>query len=135
MSSGGPASSPARIVRVAPYLLVPDVAAAGDYYEKVFGFAREYLGGDPPEFAIYARDGHPVMFRRAPDPARIIPVERQGGTWDVFCWVEGLDALQAELKRRGAVFAYELTIQQYGMREIAVRDLHGYVLGFGEPTR
>jgi uncharacterized glyoxalase superfamily protein PhnB len=135
MSSAGSVSTPARILRVAPYLLVPDVAAAGDYYEKVLGFTREYLGGDPPEFAIYARDGHPVMFRRAPEPGRIVPVERQGGTWDLFCWVEGLDALQAELERRGADFAYQLTIQPYGMREIAVRDLNGYVLGFGEPTR
>jgi uncharacterized glyoxalase superfamily protein PhnB len=135
MSAARPVSPPARIVRVAPYLLVPDVAAAGDYYEKVLGFSREYLGGDPPEFGIYARDGHPIMLRRAPDPGRIVPAERQGGTWDVFCWVEGLDALQAELKDRGADFAYELTIQPYGMREIAVRDLNGYVLGFGEPTR
>jgi uncharacterized glyoxalase superfamily protein PhnB len=135
MSSTRPASTPARIVRAAPYLLVPDVVAAGDYYHKVFGFEREYMAGDPPEFAIYARDGHPVMFRRAPDPGRIVPTERQGGTWDVFCWVEGLDALQADLKQRGAEFAYELTVQQYGMREIAVRDPNGYVLGFGEPTR
>ena len=135
MASTRPASAPARLVRVAPYLLVPDVAAAGDYYQKVFGFEREYAAGDPPEFAIYARDGHPVMFRRAPDPDRIVPVERQGGTWDVFCWVEGIDALQEELKGRGAQFAYELTVQQYGMREIAVRDPNGYVLGFGEPTR
>ena len=135
MASTRAAPTPARIVRVAPYLLVPDVTAAGDYYEKVFGFTREYLGGDPAEFAIYTRDGHPVMFRRAPDAGRIVPVERQGGTWDLFCWVDGLDALQAELKRGGADFAYELTIQPYGMREIAVRDLNGYVLGFGEPTR
>jgi uncharacterized glyoxalase superfamily protein PhnB len=48
MSSGGPAFTPARIVRVAPYLLVPDVAAAGEYYEKVFGFERDVLGfGEP----------------------------------------------------------------------------------------
>ena len=135
MSSRRSGSTPVHIMRVAPYLLVPDVAAAGDYYRRVFGFEREYMAGDPPEFAIYARDGHSVMFRRAPEPGRIVPAERQGGTWDVFCWVEGIDSLQAELKQRGAEFAYELTVQQYGMRELAVRDLNGYVLGFGEPTR
>ena len=88
-----------RLVRAAPYLLVPD-----------------------------------VMFRRAPDRGRITPVERQGGTWDVFYWVEGLDALRADLVKRGAKLAYDLTLQQYGMREFAVRDLDGHVLGFGEPT-
>jgi catechol 2,3-dioxygenase-like lactoylglutathione lyase family enzyme len=135
MSGAHPGYTPARIVRVAPYLLVPDVAAAGEYYRDVLGFTREYEAGEPPEFAIYSRDGHPVMFRRAADPRRIVPAERQGGTWDLFCWVDGIDALQAELEQRGAEFAYRLTVQQYGMREIAVRDLNGYVLGFGEPTR
>jgi catechol 2,3-dioxygenase-like lactoylglutathione lyase family enzyme len=114
-----PSAGPARIVRAAPYLLVSDVARAGDYYQSVLGFEREYAAGEPPEFAIYSRDGHPIMLRRAPDPGRVVPVERQGGT---------------ELKQRGADFAYQLTVQQYGMRELAVRDLDGYVLGFGEPT-
>ena len=123
-----------RLVRAAPYLLVPDVAATAAHYQDILGFEREYLAGDPPEFAIYARDGLPIMFRRAPDRGRITPVERQGGTWDVFYWVEGLDALRADLVQRGAELAYDLTLQQYGMREFAVRDLDGHVLGFGEPT-
>ena len=91
-----------RLVRAAPYLLVPDVAATAAHYQDILGFEREYLAGDPPEFAIYARDGLPIMFRRAPDRGRITPVERQGGTWDVFYWVEGLDALRADLVQRGA---------------------------------
>ena len=123
-----------RLVRAAPYLLVPDVAATAAHYQDILGFELEYLAGDPPEFAIYARDGLPIMFRRAPDRDRITPVERQGGTWDVFYWVEGLDALRADLVKRGAKLAYDLTLQQYGMRELAVRDLDGHVLGFGEPT-
>ena len=123
-----------RLVRAAPYLLVPDVAATAAHYQDILGFEREYLAGDPPEFAIYARDGLPIMFRRAPDRDRITPVERQGGTWDVFYWGEGLDALHADLVKRGAELAYDLTLQQYGMREFAVRDLDGHVLGFGEPT-
>ena len=123
-----------RLVRAAPYLPVPDVAATAAHYQDILGFEREYLAGDPPEFAIYARDGLPIMFRRAPDRDRITPVERQGGTWDVFYWVEGLDALRADLVKRGAKLAYDLTLQQYGMREFAVRDLDGHVLGFGEPT-
>jgi uncharacterized glyoxalase superfamily protein PhnB len=128
------AARPTRLVRAAPYLLVPDVAATGAHYQNILGFEREYVGGDPPEFAIYARDGLAIMLRRAPDRSRIVPVERQGGTWDVFYWVEGLDALRAELVGRGAQLAYDLTLQQYGMREFAVRDLDGHVLGFGEPT-
>jgi hypothetical protein len=31
---------------------VPDVSAAGAYYQEVLGFRCEYAAGDPPEFAI-----------------------------------------------------------------------------------
>jgi catechol 2,3-dioxygenase-like lactoylglutathione lyase family enzyme len=122
----------ADIIRGAPYFLVPDPAAAGDYYERVLGFHCEYAAGDPPEFAIYSRSGSPVMFRRAPDPSRISPNEAQGGTWDVFYWVPALEPVYEELKRRGATFVYHPVVQPYGMREFAVRDPNGYVLGFGE---
>jgi uncharacterized glyoxalase superfamily protein PhnB len=112
--------------------LVPDVSSAGVYYEKVLGFRCEYAAGDPPEFAIYSRGGSAVMFRRAADPGLICPNERQGGTWDVFYWVEAVDPLYQEMKGLGATFAYLPMIQPYGMKEFAVRDPNGYVLGFGQ---
>jgi len=122
-----------RLVRAAPYLLVPDVAATAAHYQDILGFEREYLAGDPPEFAIYARDGLPIMFRRAPDRGRITPVERQGGTWDVFYWVDDAEALCAELRGRGADVVYGPVVQpDYDMKEFAVRDPEGYVLGFGQ---
>ena len=127
-----PAEQAASIVRGAPYFPVPDVAAIGGYYERVLGFRREYAGGDPPEFAIYSRDGWPLMFRRVADASRIAPNERQGGTWDVFYWVRDVDALFAELSARGAEVAYAPAVQSYGMKEFAVRDPNGYVLGFGQ---
>ena len=117
-----PTARPAQLVRGAPYFLVPDVGAAGDYYRDVLGFEREYAAGNPPEFAIYSRNGSAIMLRRAPDPSLICPNERQGGTWDVFYWVEALDAL----------FAEPPVVRPYGIREFAVRDPNGYVLGFGE---
>lgn len=117
------------LLRSAPYLLVPDVAAAAAYYGEVLGFRTDYLAA--PEFAIVARDGLAVMFRRAPGP--IVPNEAQGGTWDAFFWVEGLRALHAELSAKGAVVVYGPLLQEsYHMLEFAIRDRDGYVLGFGE---
>jgi uncharacterized glyoxalase superfamily protein PhnB len=121
-----------EIQRAATYLPVTDVAAVGAHYETVLGFHCEYSAGRPPEFAIYARDAVSVMLRRVVDGTRIVPNEAQGGTWDVFCWVVGLDALFRELRSRGATVVYEPTLQPYGTREFAVRDPAGYVLGFGE---
>jgi uncharacterized glyoxalase superfamily protein PhnB len=111
------------------------VARAVEHYERVFGFRREYAAGTPPQFAIVARDGLSIMFRAVPSPALISPNARQGGTWDAFFWVRDARALHAELAAAGADVVYGPMIQDaYDMEEFAVRDLDGYVLGFGQPT-
>ena len=121
-----------KLLRGAPYFPVADVVETGAYYRDVFGFWLEYAAGDPPEFAIYRRDGCAVMLRRVADPSRIASNEARGGTWDAFFWVNDVDALFKELRASGAVFVYEPTLQPYGMKEFAARDPHGYVLGFGQ---
>jgi uncharacterized glyoxalase superfamily protein PhnB len=121
-----------QILRGAPYFPVPDVASASAYWADVLGFRCEYIAGDPPEFSINGRDGSTVMLRRTGSPELIAPNERQGGTWDVFYWVRDVDAVYDELARNGATVVYAPTVQPYGMKEFAVRDLNGYVLGFGQ---
>jgi catechol 2,3-dioxygenase-like lactoylglutathione lyase family enzyme len=120
------------ILRAAPYFPVPDVSAIGAYYRTVFGFECEYSFGSPAEFAVYSRSGSPIMFRRVQNPGLIAPNESQGGTWDVFFWVSDVEALHREFVAKAAVLVYGPTIQDYGMKEFAVRDPNGYVLGFGQ---
>lgn len=122
-----------RLLRSAPYFPVRDVAQAVAYYQSL-GFAPDYVAGSLPEFAIVARDGLSIMFRRVVD-TDIWPNERQGGTWDVFFWVEGLEALFGEMAGAGVEVVYGPVVQDaYGMAEFAIRDAFGYVLGFGEPV-
>ena len=127
-----PATTDPTILRSAPYFPVADVAALGAWYVDVLGFRCEYTAGDPPEFAIYSRDASAVMLRRVADATPLRPNEAQGGTWDVFCWVTGLDALHHDLEGKGATVVYPPTARPYGMREFAVRDPAGHVWGFGE---
>ena len=119
-----------RFLRVAPYFPVADVGMTGSYYRDVLGFHAEYVGGT--EFAIYSRDGCPLMLRRVAEPGLIRPNEMQGGTWDAFFWVNDLQSLYEELKGKGADFAYGPILQPYGMKEFAARDPNGFVLGFGQ---
>ena len=64
---------------------------------------------------------------------RIRPMESQGGTWDAFFWVADILALHAEFVARGATIVYGPIVQEAcRMREFAVRDPDGHVLGFGE---
>ncbi len=109
-----------------------DVEASARYYARVFGFGIDYAPGTPPQFAIVTRDGFAVMLRRVGNPTLISPNEKQGGTWDAFFWVRDADALFAELRAKGADVVYEPIVREYGMREFAVRDSDGHVLGFGQ---
>ena len=132
-----PDSSPdqaKQLLRSAPYFPVADVERTAAYYERTLGFQRAYATGSPPEFAIMMRDDLSIMLRRVREPEHISPNERQGGTWDVFCWVRDVRELHAKLRESGAAMVYEVTFQAaYNMDEFAVRDLNGYVLGFGQP--
>jgi catechol 2,3-dioxygenase-like lactoylglutathione lyase family enzyme len=122
-----------QLLRSAPYFPVFDLEQSATHYERVLGFHREYVGGAPPQFMILSRDGLPLMLRRVPMTEDVRPNERQGGTWDVVFWVRDVQALCAELKSNGADIVYGPLIQEdYQMTEFAVRDLDGYVLGFGE---
>ena len=126
-------STTSRFLRGAPYFPVPDVDQSVTYYERVLGFAREYVAGQPTQFAIMSRDGLPVMLRRVAAPERISPNANQGGTWDVFFWVSDANVLHEQFLARGADVVYGPVVQQeYSMLEFAVRDRDGYVLGFGQ---
>ena len=122
-----------RLLRSAPYFPVADVAKLAAYYERTLGFRVDYSAGRPPVFAILSRDGFPLMLRLVDDASRVVPNEKQGGTWDAFFWVDDAEALCAELRARGAEIAYGPLVQaDYDMKEFAVRDPDGYVLGFGQ---
>ena len=122
-----------QLLRCAPYFPVADVELSAAHYERVLGFRREYSAGSPPQFAIMSRDGLPIMLRLVSEAERIVPNEKQGGTWDAFFWVRDARALHAELLRNGADIVYGPLVQEsYHMEEFAVRDREGYVLGFGQ---
>jgi hypothetical protein len=89
--------------------------------------------GKPPQFAILSRDGLPIMLRLVSDSGRISPNERQGGTWDAFFWVTDAQGLYDEFRSNAADVVYGPIVQsEYHMKEFAVRDVDGYVLGFGQ---
>ena len=124
---------PARVLRNASYFPVADVQTSMTFYGHVLGFQCEYSAGIPLHFAICSRDGFAIMLRRVERPELIVPIEKQGGTWDAFFWVSDAEALHSEFKSRGADIVYGPVIQEaYQMNEFAIRDCDGHVLGFGE---
>ena len=60
--------------------------------------------------------------------------QREANAWEAFFWVNDVMALHSEFKSKGAVIVYGPLIQEsYQMKEFAVRDCDGHVLGFGQP--
>jgi catechol 2,3-dioxygenase-like lactoylglutathione lyase family enzyme len=122
-----------KITASAPVLLVRDVVAAADYFRDRLGFSYDRLWGNPPDFCMVERDGHAVMLSQAPADARLVPhwkVVHQ--MWDVYFWVDDVEAMYDEIRRRGATIDYELGMKPYGVKEFGVQDLDDHDIAFGQ---
>jgi uncharacterized glyoxalase superfamily protein PhnB len=123
----------AKITASAPVLLVRDVVAAANYFRDKLGFAYDRLWGDPPDFCMVMRDGHVVMLSQAPAEAKLVPHwQVVGQMWDVYFWVDDVDAIYEELQRRGATIDYTLGVKPYGVKEFGVQDLDDHDIAFGQ---
>ena len=122
-----------RITGIAPYFLVADVTRAAEYYRDKLGFRIVgYYFEDPPVFAMVGRDDQIVMLA-------LMTAGRGGSNrdykdigLDAYLWTDDLDALYAELQQSGADIVSLPQLRIYGMKELEVRDLDGYVLCFGQ---
>ncbi len=126
--------------RSAPILGVRRVRAAAEYYRDALGFTLDPEHGvfqpsaDEPDgvYAIVERAGISIhlQIRRGERAER----ERARFERDVYVYVDDLDALHADLRRRGARIIGSPTIAPYGIRELVVEDLDGHRLTFGQPV-
>jgi uncharacterized glyoxalase superfamily protein PhnB len=121
----------ARFTGLAPVLLAPDVAEALDYYRDVLGFEVEPYAGEPRAYGYATRDGTHVHIAHAhhcrPNSDLVTDL------FDVYIWVDDVEAVHDELVERGAALIHPPIDREYGLREIRVRELNGYVLGIGQP--
>lgn len=123
----------AKILSGAPVLLVRDVAAAANYFRDRLGFSYDKLWGQPPDFCMVRRDGHTVMLSQAPADAALTPHWRVvDKMWDVYFWVDDVEAIYQELVQRGAIIDYHLGMKPYGVREFGVQDIDDHDIGFGQ---
>jgi len=123
----------AKIIGSAPILLVKDVVASANYYRDKVGFSYRGFWGEPPCFCILRRGDFNLMLSQVDDPAVITPHYKiVGNMWNVYFWVDDVEAFYEELKGRGALIDYELCDQPYGCKEFGIQDLDGYDVAFGQ---
>lgn len=123
-----------------PILGVVRVRRSAEYYRDVLGFRLDPDGvfqpsADEPDgvYAIVRRPGVVLHFqiRREVLPPR----ERPAFERDVYVYVDALDAVHAELLRRGAMIVSPPAMAPHGIREFVVEDPDGHRLAFGEIPR
>jgi predicted enzyme related to lactoylglutathione lyase len=118
---------------LAPVLLVADVRVAAEYYRDRLGFDVSFYDRIPDHYAYAERDGCHLHFAcfhgvRPRPNVEVVPPDM----FDVYFWVDDVEALHEEVVGRGADVMVPPTDQGYGLREIRVRDPHGYILAFGQ---
>jgi len=114
----------AKLSRIAPELPVADLNTSIEYYEQKLGFhlVAQMPAGD---YAIVERDDVAIhLFKN--DAGHCSPV-------GIHIFTEGLDALHAELQRRGARVSQGIERKPWGNRDFRVNDDAGNKLKFTEP--
>jgi catechol 2,3-dioxygenase-like lactoylglutathione lyase family enzyme len=116
----------------ATVLLVDDVGGALDYYRDKLGFEGHAWEVNPQHYGYASRDGchvHFACFKDAPPRpnSETVPPDM----FDLYVYVDDVEALHEELGERGAEIIKAPVDTEYGLREIRVRDPHGYILAFG----
>jgi predicted enzyme related to lactoylglutathione lyase len=122
---------------IAPYFVVDDVVISANYYRDTLGFTYERFWNEPPSFCMVRRSGVVIMLAQLEQPGAMRPnhtVDREGGAWDAYVWVDDADALIAELRSRGAKVVRDICDQPYGCRDFDIEDCNGYRLCFGHDT-
>jgi catechol 2,3-dioxygenase-like lactoylglutathione lyase family enzyme len=122
-----------------PQFSVPDVVRTAEYYRDVLGFEiASYWNGEragfetepPPVFGVVRRGKIQLFFNRADGSET--RTGRAEDAYDMYVRVTGIDALAAELHRRGADIIDGPEDKVYGQRELVIQDCNGLILAFGE---
>ncbi|HLJ88775.1 MAG TPA: VOC family protein [Candidatus Angelobacter sp.] len=113
-----------------PVLLVRDVAASVDFFEKKLGFEIDFLHGKPPFYGEVSRDGARLHLRYVREPFFAQASEQEGSLICVFIEVSNLQDLFKEFEARNVEFAQKPTKQAWGGTDFHVRDPDGNVLCF-----
>ncbi len=110
---------------------VPDIKKTAQYYADVLGFrAVEYLGVKEPHICLY-RDGTEIILTQA-STDRVYPNrELYGYGEDAYFITMHQEALQSELKEKGAKIVRPLALTDYNNKEFVIEDIDGRWIAFG----
>ena len=120
-----------NFIRVTPFMRVPDLEAALQFFNKTLGFDVGFHAGT---YAYVFRET--VAFRLIEEDASCLPPPDSDGRYAYYIDVENIAALWAELKPELDLLppgdVQQPFDQPYGQREFIVRMPDGMLLAFGQ---
>jgi catechol 2,3-dioxygenase-like lactoylglutathione lyase family enzyme len=124
----------ATVAGIAPFFIVKHVPTALSFYCDKLGFELVYKEPEAaPFFAIVRRDAAMILIKKvAADPLPNCKRDPEA-RWDAYASVANPDALAAEFRSRGVVFARPVRDTHDGLRGFELEDEDGHVLFFGRP--
>jgi uncharacterized glyoxalase superfamily protein PhnB len=114
-----------------PVVATADVRGTVDYYKRVLGFAEHFVFGDPPVYAGVRRDG--VLLYITHDADLAAALKKSGLHPDLFLWVQDVDKVFEEHKRRGATIVENISDRAWDARQYVIEDPNGYYLKIAQP--
>lgn len=114
-----------------PVISTEDVSATVAYYTDVLGFSKHFIYGDPPVYAGVERDG--VLLYITLDEQLASTLKSSGLHPDVFLWVQDVDKVFEDHKKRGAKIFEDISDRPWDARQYVVEDPNGYRLKIAEP--
>jgi uncharacterized glyoxalase superfamily protein PhnB len=117
---------------VMPMITVDSVDDLRSFYVDKLGFSHMMgvVGRDGQfDFCTVVRDGAKVMLMRPQEPLEgSAPSSRR--PVEIYLEVSDVDALHADVRKRGVPISLPLETQWWGDRTFAVRDPYGYQVWF-----
>ena len=122
----------AKLIGVAPVLVVVDPVKTAAYYRDVLGFTVIGYFMEPPVYAMVERDGYQIHIGKADKGIQRSNEEIRRATPDLIIWVPEIDAFFEELTAKGADIVEGIVKRVYGSREFIVRDCNGFKILVGD---
>ncbi|MGZ3811205.1 MAG: VOC family protein [Mucilaginibacter sp.] len=113
-----------RFITCTTHLPVINLRQTLDYYRDTLGFYDEWTEGRL-DGGIH-RDGLLMLFAQNPSHAKTI--NTSDARLNLLWFVDNIDEVNAEFKRKNIEIASPLTNYSYGLREFAFIDINGYYI-------
>jgi catechol 2,3-dioxygenase-like lactoylglutathione lyase family enzyme len=117
--------SQAKLIGIAPQLLVRDVLKTVSFYRDKIGFSIIGLVQDPPVYGMVQRDGFQIHFSKSDKSEIKTNKEYRSISHDFIIWVPEIDAFFEELKSKEVNIVEGIILRPYGSREFVFEDCDG----------